>query len=280
MLPPPELLSGSAQLTGTVGNPLLKGESERRQGHVPRGAVRSLHRARRLRRRTRSKSRAAQIAAGQKQLQLTATYRHAPETFDTGRLRFQVSSNVMPLADIATLQEARPGRDGHGCRCRPTANSTSAQTLRVAALHADVSARNLQLTGQQFGDAHLTANTRRPGAAHPAGGELRQLGDPRRRHVAAGRRLPGQRHGHLFAARFRAVARVDRAVGLRRADRFTGFAEGELRIEGPALKPEAMKAELRLPKLEIGPTPAAGVSRRRSRCITRRRSSPSSPTRC
>src|SRR5206468_2822595 len=42
-------------------------------------------------------------------------------------------------------------------------------------------------------------------------------------------------------------------------DRFTGFAEGEMRIEGPALKPEALKAELRLPKLEIGPTRTAAV---------------------
>ena len=40
---------------------------------------------------------------------------------------------------------------------------------------------------------------------------------------------------------------------------FTGFAEGELRIEGPASKPEALRAELRLPRLEIGPTDAAGL---------------------
>ena len=32
-----------------------------------------------------------------------------------------------------------------------------------------------------------------------------------------------------------------------------------MRIEGPALKPEALKAELRLPKVEIGPAPGAGL---------------------
>jgi translocation and assembly module TamB len=40
---------------------------------------------------------------------------------------------------------------------------------------------------------------------------------------------------------------------------FTGFAEGELQIEGPALKPGLLKAELRIPTLEIGPGPGIGT---------------------
>jgi len=42
-------------------------------------------------------------------------------------------------------------------------------------------------------------------------------------------------------------------------DRFTGSAEGELRLSGPALKPELMTAELRLPKFELGPAAASGA---------------------
>ena len=40
-------------------------------------------------------------------------------------------------------------------------------------------------------------------------------------------------------------------------DRLAGSAEGELRLDGPALKPQSMKAELRIPKLEIGPAPGS-----------------------
>src|SRR5262249_28282144 len=40
---------------------------------------------------------------------------------------------------------------------------------------------------------------------------------------------------------------------------FTGFAEGEMRIEGPARKPEALRAEIRLPRLEIGPAPSSDL---------------------
>jgi translocation and assembly module TamB len=43
------------------------------------------------------------------------------------------------------------------------------------------------------------------------------------------------------------------------ASRFAGSAEGQLRIDGPALKPQLMKAELRISKFEIGPAPDAGL---------------------
>ena len=140
--------------------------------------------------------------------------------------------------------------------------ATSMSARRCASSRSTPTSRRAicSSTGQQFGDAHLTANTegavlRTRLEANFANSAIRGDGD-----LAARRRLSGQRHGHFLARRFRAVARVDLArPESRRPDRFTGFAEGEMRIEGPALKPEAMKAELRLPKLEIGPTPAAGV---------------------
>jgi translocation and assembly module TamB len=43
------------------------------------------------------------------------------------------------------------------------------------------------------------------------------------------------------------------------ASRFAGSAEGQLRIDGPALEPQLMKAELRISKFAIGPAPDAGV---------------------
>jgi translocation and assembly module TamB len=43
------------------------------------------------------------------------------------------------------------------------------------------------------------------------------------------------------------------------ASRFAGSAEGQLRIDGPALKPQLLKAELRISKFEIGPAPDASL---------------------
>ena len=41
------------------------------------------------------------------------------------------------------------------------------------------------------------------------------------------------------------------------AETSEGFAEGGLRIDGPALRPRDLKAELQIPKFEFGPVPGA-----------------------
>src|SRR5207237_407106 len=105
---------------------------------------------------------AAQLAAGAKQVRLNATFNHAPKRFDSGRLRFQVSTNAMPLEQVGTLQAARPGAKG---TVQLTASGdleiapSASQPYRIADLHADISATGLQLPGQQLGDARLTANS-------------------------------------------------------------------------------------------------------------------------
>src|SRR5207248_658499 len=42
-------------------------------------------------------------------------------------------------------------------------------------------------------------------------------------------------------------------------ERFAGSAEGELRITGALLKPQAARAELRIPKFELAPAPSSGI---------------------
>ena len=124
--------------------------------------------------------------------------------------------------------------------------------------------RGLQWTGQPLGDVHLTAASEGP--------VLRAHLDPTRRlrragrwRVAPGRRLSRQRHGRFFQPGFRPIARLDGAfASASAAARFAGSAEGQLRIDGPALKPQLMKAELRISKFEIGPAPDAGLPSRRA----------------
>lgn len=253
-------LSGAAQLTGTVGSPSIKGNLT---------ALNGVFRGEPFDRFTTAFAYAndtvdvtgAQAVAGPKQAQLTASYRHRPDKFDTGRVRFQLSTNVMPLAGIATVQEARPGVKGT-LQVAANGELDIGPQVRIAALHADINGRSLQLTGQPIGDLHLLATTE--------GGNLRtQLEATFANSGIRGDgswRLEGDYPGsatitfsRLDFAQLRAwIAPAESGA----ADRFTGFAEGQMRIEGPALKPDALKAELTLPKVEIGPTPAAGVPTR------------------
>ncbi len=251
-------LNATAQSTGTIGNPLVIADV-----NVVKGAFRDEpfdHFTARLSYRGHTVELAAgQLTAGAKQVRLSATFDHAPDRFDTGRLRFQVTSNAMPLEQIRTLQEARPGLNG---TIQVTAGGDlelGQPSFRISGLHADVWLRRLQWTGEPLRDIHLTANSEGPVLrAHldsdvadstvRGDGEWRLEGDyPGSATVA---------FSSLDLARLR-VWMAPSVAGA--ASRFAGSVEGQLRIDGPALKPQLMKAELRLSKFEIGPAPDAGL---------------------
>jgi translocation and assembly module TamB len=251
-------LNTTAQLTGTIAKPLVNADIE-----VVKGALRG-EPFDRLTGRVSYSGRtvglaSGQLAAGAKQVQLSATFDHAPDRFDAGRLRFRVASNAMPLEQIHTLQEARPGIDG---TVQVTADGDveiGQQRLRISGLHADVSLRGLEWTGQPLGDVHLTAASEGPvlrarlesdlaDSAIRGQGEWRLEGD-----------YPGSATIAFSSLDFARV-RVWMAPSLASAAaRFAGSAEGQLRIDGPALKPQLLKAELRIAKFEIGPAPGAGL---------------------
>ena len=256
-------LNATAQLTGTIGKPLVNADID-----VTKGAIRNEPFDRLTARVSYSGHTvglaAGQLSSGAKQVQLSATFDHAPAGFDAGRLRFRVTSNAMPLEQIHTLQETRPGLNGTvqvaadgDVELGPPRNGQ--QGFRISGLHADVSLRGLQWTGQPLGDVHLTAASEGPVLrAHldsdladstvRGDGEWRLEGD-----------YPGSAtvtFSSLDFARLRVWMAPSAASA---ASRFAGSAEGQLRIDGPALKPQLMKAEARITKFEIGPAPDAGL---------------------
>jgi translocation and assembly module TamB len=256
-------LNATAQLTGTIGKPLVNADID-----VTKGAIRNEPFDRLTARVSYSGHTiglaAGQLSSGAKQVQLSATYDHAPDRFDAGRLRFRVTSNAMPLEQIHSLQEARPGLNGTvqvaadgDVEFGPPRNGQ--QGFRISGLHADVSLRGLQWTGQPLGDVHLTANSEGPvlrahldsdlaDSAVRGDGEWRLEGD-----------YPGSAtvtFSSLDFARLRVWMAPSAASA---ASRFAGSAEGQLRIDGPALKPQLLKAEMRITKFEIGPAPDASL---------------------
>ena len=253
--------SATAQLTGTVGNPMVSGEVEVAQGSLEqepfdRFTAHLNYTLRRL------QIAAGMAVAGAKEVRLSGTYDHPEDDFDQGRLHFQLATNTMPLEQIRVLDTSRPGMQGSvqvtaegDLEISPSTGSQPA--VRIAGLQADVAAKGLQLTGQALGDARLTANSqgdvlRARLASDFANSNIRGEGEWRLTGDYPGNATITISHidfGQLESWLFPATAQGSR--------RFAGFAEGELRIQGPALKPADMKAELRIPKLELAPAPAA-----------------------
>jgi translocation and assembly module TamB len=251
-------LNATAQVTGTIGNPLVNADIDAINGAISNEPFDRLTARMSYCGHTVELS-SGQLTAGAKQVRLSATFDHAPDRFGAGRLRFQVASNAMPLEQIHTLQEARPGLNGTVQVAADGDFELGQPGFRISGLHADVWLRGLQWTGEPVRDVHLTANSEGPvlrahldsGLADSAvrgDGEWRLEGDyPGSATVA---------FSSLDLARLRVWMAPSAASA---ASRFAGSAEGQLRIDGPALKPQLMKAELRVAKFEIGPAPDTGL---------------------
>jgi translocation and assembly module TamB len=256
-LPVSGTFSGTAQIRGSVGNPIVDGSIA-----IARGALRDepfdtftarVNYANRTVQMT-----GGQVEAGGKQVQVSATYTHQQGDFAKGRLQFQVASNLMPLDQIRTVQNERPGVSG---TVQVNARGTIDIPFRLESLNANVSAHGLQLNQQAIGDLRLTAQSQgQVLTAHiesdfaassiKGDGQWRLEGD-----------YPGTANITFAKVDFAQLRNWLLPASSTAASDLTGYLAGSLHIQGPALKPEAMQAELRLPEVEIA-VPAASLTLR------------------
>ena len=171
----------------------------------------------------------------------------------------------MPLQQIHTLQEQRPGAAG---TLQIDANGTvdlappagGREGYRIEDLHATVAALDLRLNGQPFGNAHLTANSQNGGlhahldsnfanSAIQGDGQWQLTGD-----------YPGTAIDQFFQTRFQSAARLDFPKALPPPPVSPAPPKANCDVDGSALKPETLKAELRIPKFQISPVSQIGAA--------------------
>jgi len=197
----------------------------------------------------------AQITAGSRQATLHATYRHQPGNFSQGEMRFQVDSNVMPVAQFQRVSQAYPGISGTAeLHAGGTVDvSSAAPGFHVVELNGALHGRKLRINNAPVRDVDLTAATKN--------GELTARLDSE----LAGSTIQGEGQWRLVddypgSARisFQGVDLERLRTWLRGAKppgglQLTGSAEGTLSVAGPAIRPEDWKARLEVPTLRIGP---------------------------
>ena len=253
-------LTITAQLTGTVSSPLVQSNVEISKGVFDGEPFDRLTAHASYTTRSLEVSSGA-VAAGAKQALFSALYSHNAGDLATGHLKFQVSSNAMPLDQIRTLVASRPGiagtvRASIGGEVEIRPARPGRRGFAVDGMQADIAAQGLHLAGQTFGNAHLTASSQAEtlrahldsdfaGSAVHGDGTWRLEGD-----------YPGSAT-IVFSGLDFARVREWMAPSESGAAPFAGAAEGELRIDGALLQPGALKAELRIPKFELAPAPGA-----------------------
>ena len=276
-------VSGTVRVNGTLGAPSAAGELDILKG-VFRGEPFDRFSAQFHAAGNRLEMPVGQLTAGSKQVRVAAAFDHPPGRFDSGRLHFQVYTNAMPLDEIRTLAQSRPGLRGavtvaasgevsvaaggtgagKGSVAGGDAVAAGGTQFRLADLQAEVQGRGLQLTGQTLGDATLTA--------HSQGQVLRAhlesnfadsnvLGDGEWRLEGDDPGSATVSFSKLDFAQLRAwIAPLAAASQTPAQQPLAGFAEGQLRIDGPLLKREQWRAELSIPSFEIRPTESNGTA--------------------
>ncbi len=200
----------------------------------------------------------AQLAAGVRRVTFQAGYEHQPDAFASGRLRFHVDSNAMPLGEFRIAHKEYPGIGGtaelHAAGALDVAPAKPGEPgFRLAALTLTLNGRGLRIGDQPVRDATLTAQTKGSDlVAHFDSGLAGSVIQGDGQWTLAGD-YPGSAQidfKGLDLERLRLWLRGPKPPG---GMQISGSAEGTLAIAGPAIKPDLWKAHLRVPSLQIGP---------------------------
>jgi len=255
-------LAASGQISGTVGNPLIKSDLTVTNGSFyeepfDRLAANVSYVGNLV---TVANG---QIKAGPRQLTFTATYTHAPENFENGRLTFQTASNRMAMEQFHFIERYEPSLTG---TVELTANGVAAvstsragTSFQLVSLDADVAGHGIQVQQMSLGDLHLAAKTEGSVLTAHFESDFAQSaikGDGRWRLEDS---YPGSANVIFSKLDFSAVRAIVTPSSTSPLN-FTGSAEGKLEISGPLIKPEAWTATLDIPRLEISQLPGQATA--------------------
>ncbi|MBV9742354.1 MAG: translocation/assembly module TamB domain-containing protein, partial [Acidobacteriia bacterium] len=248
-------LNASAAVSGTVGQPQATGQIEIVKGSFDtepfdRLTANLSYESRKL------EATSGQINAGAKQVRFNVAFDHPAGNLQNGSMRFDIQSNSLPLAQLATLNKLRPGIEGTAQLTAKGALAVASSGVRITALNGDLTARGLQLPNTPLRDVHMTAQTEASPNQTPilrtrfdsgfatstlhGEGELRLEGD-----------YPGS--ANIKFSRLDLADLQHWLAPSNQSSPLKGFAEGEIRISGPARMPGQMRGELRVASFELGP---------------------------
>ena len=206
------------------------------------------------------------FVSGEKRVNISARFASQGTEFPAGTLDFNLTSNTMPLNQIALVRARQPDIHGFGKFHADGAVSIGHDAknnlaFRVVTLNGDASANSLELEGRNLGDAHLTAQSKdgvmqthfdsnAAKAVIHGDGTVKLEGD-----------YPFSAHVSFANAGLNAIA----ALAVKEADaakqNFDVEAEGEATITFPATKPDKWTATLDVSRVELRPLPGVDLGK-------------------
>lgn len=264
-LPVTGTFSGAGQIGGTLGNPaanagvtLNRGAIEGQPFDSITGKVEQAdHNAQTF---------TGLFVSGPKRVNISARFAQDGAGFPAGTLDFNLTSNTMPLNQIALVRARQPDIHGFGTfhadgTVRMVQDAKHEIQFRLENLNADASANSLELGGRNLGDARFTAETKggvvqthfesnAVKAVIRGDGTVKlQDGYPINAHVT----FANVGLNALAAL----IVKEEDAASLN----FDGEVEGMATVTGPALSPDEWTAMVDIPRLELRPLPGSDFAK-------------------
>jgi translocation and assembly module TamB len=251
-IPAKGTLSGTANFKGTVQNPTGSADV------TLTNAVLFDEPVERIQARARITPQSLELAsleaqAGPSRLVLNASYTHPVGDLMNGHVRFQVANSSLQLAQLRTLQKARPGIAGlirvaadGGAEVRKTKDG---EDIEITALNAKVNTADLSINRTRLGDANLNAQTR--------GDRLEfTLDSDFARSKIHGQGEAALRGDYPLTAQLSfsevtyAGVRPLISASSGPPPEFDAVVDGQLKVSGPVKNPSAMNGRLEITRLQ------------------------------
>lgn len=205
------------------------------------------------------------LRSGARQLDLTASYQHARNSFLSGKVEFQLASNQMMLDQFQTIRKYRPGVAGtvqlKAAGDVVLSETKAGERMDIGNVNADLAATSLTMDNRPLGNVHFTARTEGQELRAHLENDIAQAVIRGDANVRLDGDYPGTAQITFAKVDLGTLQRLLMPPNPSQTVSFGGSVEGRLDISGPAAKPAELTARLEIPRLEVRPVARAGVNR-------------------
>ena len=199
-----------------------------------------------------------EIVAGPNRIDFNGGFQHPAGDYQDGALRFHLVSNGVQLGQIKKLQQERPGISGvlqlNADGAASLKKTNEAPQILLSSLNAKLAATNIQMNRKRFGDLTATASTQGQNVAFQLDSDFAGSAI----HGSGQAQLTGDypvdaqlTFANITYSGLRPFLGPDTTV----TPAFDASADGSIKIQGPALRPDDLTGDLSITKLQLATIP-------------------------
>ena len=203
--------------------------------------------------------------SGKAQATFKGNYSFSPADWTTGRTSFNISGRGLSLAQIKAVADNRKGLDGQIDFQATGAAHFVKGDFRLDTLDSNVGIRHIMVDSKPFGDLQATAQTNEQVLDVGVDADLRGVDVQGKGEWSLNGDYPGQGEITIPRITFATLKDIIPADSGRELP-FGGFLSATIDISGPLKKPDALKANVTIPELQVNASanmqPRAGAQAR------------------